>query len=635
MNYKEEKMRSLKSTGYQKSKNYSMNLARKIIIVLAVLSMYSIVFATDNPSINKDGHVGLVSVYSAKSLGKTRMVFTTIADFANDNNYVKRLILLDTGDVKNDTLHPISTVFRVQPNLAFGITNFFDISASIPLYFDLIENISPEGGMGDLKLATKLRIPGRNDRVLDAALLTAVYFPTGDKSDGYFPRNTYYYETQSNTDSLTSFTSFYSSKNVDFDVEGIVTLNASWLRLYLNSGCIFTVNPYIDNVLIIKGALEIRPSSSFALFTEITSESRFYNVAHGFKIDKDPFWITPGFSITTNRGGALTLSSGVNLSSKKEINYYDRSGFKRFSTKIQPAWRIALQFGWSGVLRIQDSDDDLITDREDKCPSAAEDLDGFEDQDGCPDFDNDKDNVPDSLDKCPNVPEDLDGINDGDGCPDTDNDQDGIQDTVDKCPQIAEDIDGFEDNDGCPDNDNDQDGVPDSVDRCISVAEDLDGFQDDDGCPDIDNDLDGVPDSVDKCPALQGVKEEMGCPSQKTKPKEIKMGRVILPGVAFEPKTAFLVQSAFRILDQLYESLKGYPSILLEIRAHTDTVTGLENNMDLTTKRANVIRDYLVGRGISRDRLTAAGYGDSEPIADNNSIPGRQLNNRIEIYRVN
>jgi outer membrane protein OmpA-like peptidoglycan-associated protein len=628
-------MRYLKNTGNQKCKGFSFHLIRKFVILQAVLSMFLIAFSSDNPSINKDGHVGLISVYSAKSLGKTRLVVTTFADFANDNSYVRRIILKDTGAAKYDTLHPISTIFRIQPNLAFGITNFFDISLALPLYFDLVESISPQGGIGDLKLSTKLRIPGNNHRVLDAAMLTALTFPTGNKSDGYFPEHTYYYETKSNSDSLTSVPSFYSSKNVDIDIEAIVTLNASWLHLYLNSGCVFTVNPYIDNVLIIKGALEIRPSSNFALFTEITSESRFYNVAHGFNIGNDPFWIIPGISINTNGGGVLTLSGGVNLSSNKEINYYDHSGNRRFTTKIQPTWQIALQIGWSGVLHIQDSDDDLISDRDDKCPSAPEDLDGFEDQDGCPDFDNDKDNVSDSLDKCPNVPEDLDGINDDDGCPDIDNDQDGIQDTLDKCPKVAEDIDGFEDNDGCPDNDNDQDGVPDSVDKCISVPEDLDGFQDNDGCPDLDNDLDDVPDSLDKCPDLQGVKEEMGCPALKNKPKEIKMGRVILPGVAFEPKTAFLVQSAYRILDQLYESLAGYPSILLEIRAHTDATVGLGNTTVLTTKRANVIRDYLVGRGISGDRLISVGKGDSEPIADNSSIPGRQLNNRIEIFRVN
>src|SRR5262249_28443501 len=66
----------------------------------------------------------------------------------------------------------------------------------------------------------------------------------------------------------------------------------------------------------------------------------------------------------------------------------------------------------------------------------------------------------------PNEPEDLDGFQDADGCPDPDNDQDGIPDVIDKCPNEPEDYDGFQDTDGCPDPDNDGDGVPDVIDKC-------------------------------------------------------------------------------------------------------------------------------------------------------------------------
>jgi outer membrane protein OmpA-like peptidoglycan-associated protein len=199
---------------------------------------------------------------------------------------------------------------------------------------------------------------------------------------------------------------------------------------------------------------------------------------------------------------------------------------------------------------------------------------------------------------------------------------------------IAEDIDGFEDSDGCPDIDNDSDGIPDSSDKCIGIAEDKDRFEDSDGCPDIDNDLDGIIDSLDKCPNSAGVKEEDGCPAKKTLPKEIKMGRIILAGVGFEPKSAKIVQSAYRILDQLYESLAGYPSVKLEIRAYTDASGIYEKNIELTKMRADTVLSYLVQRGISKERLIAVGKGDSEPIADNSSIPGRQLNNRIEFFRI-
>ena len=99
----------------------------------------------------------------------------------------------------------------------------------------------------------------------------------------------------------------------------------------------------------------------------------------------------------------------------------------------------------------EDSDHDGILDVRDRCPALAEDKDGFEDDDGCPDPDNDGDLVPDARDKCPNAPEDADGYDDADGCPDVDNDHDGIPDARDACPAQPETINGFDDDDGCPD----------------------------------------------------------------------------------------------------------------------------------------------------------------------------------------
>ncbi|MFI5290456.1 MAG: OmpA family protein, partial [Polyangia bacterium] len=61
------------------------------------------------------------------------------------------------------------------------------------------------------------------------------------------------------------------------------------------------------------------------------------------------------------------------------------------------------------------------------------------------------DGIPDSFDQCPNAPEDVDGFKDEDGCPDPDNDQDGIPDKTDKCPNEPETINGYQDEDGCPD----------------------------------------------------------------------------------------------------------------------------------------------------------------------------------------
>jgi OmpA-OmpF porin, OOP family len=98
--------------------------------------------------------------------------------------------------------------------------------------------------------------------------------------------------------------------------------------------------------------------------------------------------------------------------------------------------------------------------------------------------DRDGDGVPDDVDQCPDVPEDRDGFQDEDGCPDYDNDRDGVYDTQDECPNEAEDRDGFQDMDGCPDYDNDKDGILDDADNCPNHPETVNGYKDQDGCPD-------------------------------------------------------------------------------------------------------------------------------------------------------
>lgn len=167
----------------------------------------------------------------------------------------------------------------------------------------------------------------------------------------------------------------------------------------------------------------------------------------------------------------------------------------------------------------RDRDGDGLADDLDACPEEAEDLDGFEDSDGCADTDNDQDSIPDELDKCDDKAEDMDSFEDADGCPEVDNDKDGVPDPQDMCPNEPETVNGFDDTDGCPDQkDTDKDGVPDDLDKCIGEAEDTDGFQDTDGCPDPDNDGDGVPDASDECIDQpedgkgKGAEKTDGCP---------------------------------------------------------------------------------------------------------------------------
>lgn len=149
------------------------------------------------------------------------------------------------------------------------------------------------------------------------------------------------------------------------------------------------------------------------------------------------------------------------------------------------AFRVGAVLRFDPAALPSDRDGDGLDDRLDRCADQAEDRDGFEDRDGCPDLDDDGDGVPDAKDKCRLVAEDRDGFRDEDGCPDADDDGDGYADAKDLCPRAAEDRDGFQDDDGCPDLDDDGDGLADSADLCPQQPETRNGYEDQDGCPDM------------------------------------------------------------------------------------------------------------------------------------------------------
>lgn len=324
------------------------------------------------------------------------------------------------------------------------------------------------------------------------------------------------------------------------------------------------------------------------------------------------------------------------------------------------------------VSEVGDKDGDKINDKNDTCPTVAEDFDQFEDDDGCPEDDNDQDRVSDTDDKCPLQAEVINGLKDDDGCPDEvpdqdrdgiadaedkcpaeagkmrakefygcpDKDQDGVADKADKCPDQAEDTDGFEDTDGCPDPDNDKDGIPDDGDECIDVPEIKNGFKDEDGCPDEvpDSDKDGIPDNKDKCPKvpenLNGIEDDDGCPDKGPTLVQITEGEIkILQRVEFGTGSDKITGAvSFAVLDAVTSVLRLRQELtLVEVAGHTDNVGAQKQNVDLSQKRAEAVVNYLVTKGgIERSRLQAKGYGPEKPVADNNTNAGRQKNRRVE-----
>jgi large repetitive protein len=278
------------------------------------------------------------------------------------------------------------------------------------------------------------------------------------------------------------------------------------------------------------------------------------------------------------------------------------------------------------------------------CPDGSEARVNADGTSACPEVVNDADHdgIADDIDRCPGEPEDKDGFEDTDGCPDLDNDSDGIADADDKCPDVAEDLEGFEDQDGCPDaeRDTDGDGVPDYLDKCPMEPEDKDGFQDEDGCPDYDNDLDGIADADDKCPnepeTINGVEDEDGCPDKGATLVKLTAEKIeIKEAVYFDTNSDVIQARSFNLLDQVAAVLRNHTNITkIRVEGHTDSQGAEDYNLDLSQRRANSVRVYLIGKQIAQERVEAVGFGVTKPIASNATKRGREQNRRVEFVIV-
>jgi OOP family OmpA-OmpF porin len=235
-------------------------------------------------------------------------------------------------------------------------------------------------------------------------------------------------------------------------------------------------------------------------------------------------------------------------------------------------------------------------------------------------LDSDGDGVTDDTDKCPATPAGT--VVDSSGCPvPQDDDGDGVTNDIDKCPgtPAGAKVDAM----GC-ELDSDRDGVVDSHDQCPNTI--AGAKVDDKGC-ELDSDGDGVVDSADKCPDTpKGDRvDATGC-SFKT---EIK-----LPGVVFETGKADLKPESLPVLDGAIATLKRYPDIKIEVAGHTDSRGSDALNLDLSSRRAQTVLAYLKDGGVTNS-LTSRGYGERQPVANNNTDDGRQQNRRVVLRVLN
>ena len=194
-----------------------------------------------------------------------------------------------------------------------------------------------------------------------------------------------------------------------------------------------------------------------------------------------------------------------------------------------------------------------------------------------------------------------------------DTDKDGIPDNVDKCPTVP----GIAKYNGCPIPDTDGDGINDEEDKCPTVR----GVAKYQGCPIPDTDGDGVNDEEDKCPKVAGPADNYGCPVIGIQSYQID----------FKSGSDKLLLHGRGILDTVVAYLNRNDAVNVTIDGYTDNSGSDKINNPLSVKRAEATKKYLVSKGISADRMTTAGFGSTNPIADNKTAAGRKKNRRIEI----
>lgn len=265
----------------------------------------------------------------------------------------------------------------------------------------------------------------------------------------------------------------------------------------------------------------------------------------------------------------------------------------------------------------KDDDGDGVPNGRDKCihTPKGQPVTPF----GCP-FDIDFDEVYDYEDSCKN----LAGPKENHGCPWGDKDNDGFKDNVDKCPDIA----GIARFQGCPDTDGD--GLKDSEDKCPTQRGPI-HLQ---GCPPafIDTDKDGIDDYTDLCPTVPGTKANRGCPEMKADAKTVV--QKAFDNLLFETNSDVIVSSSYPSLNDLASLLINSPKTRLHLDGHTDNVGEDAFNMDLSHRRSESVKKYLQSKG-AMNTITTDGFGETKPVASNDTEEGRHKNRRVEMHLIN
>lgn len=184
--------------------------------------------------------------------------------------------------------------------------------------------------------------------------------------------------------------------------------------------------------------------------------------------------------------------------------------------------------------------------------------------------------------------------------------------------------------------DRDGDGVADEADHCPDQS----GLPVFDGCPDTD--LDDIPDEKDSCVSVPGIAQSNGCPvvqQKKAAPQFVASLSAdsvtaelnhVAKNIQFPNNEYVIPTAATSYVMQIAYILGRLQFDSLYITGHTDAIGNSEDNLLLSERRAEAVKNALIAMGVPAAKIIALGKGETEPVADNYTSAGRQLNRRTE-----
>lgn len=504
------------------------------------------------------------------------------------------------GDMSTRTSNIVQDQFVGHLGLSLGLFDRLVLFAGLPVNFVQTGDqggaarfnvaAADEMALGDVYAGARLRLFGGNKDVFSLALQGTFAFPTAILAD--------------------ATTNYSGELNVTIHPELLAEIRADIFRLALNVGARFRTAGD-KRTSIANGALELEHEMTFGAGVYLGPE--LINLAAEF-YGSTSFDASANTLFGDREGTPMEFLVGAQLHPGSGFHFGLAAGTGVQRGYGSPDFRGVATLAWADPIKAADAPVEAT-------PTST---------------DSDGDGIEDTADACPNEAEDKDGFEDENGCPDTDNDADGIADTTDLAPNDPEDKDGFEDGDGKPDPDNDADGILDTNDRCPTQAEDADNIQDDDGCPEDDADSDSIADPQDRCPLTPGVVNERnpdcsGCPALACISNDGSIQ--ILKRVEFANNKDVILERSTPVMNDVLQILTTNPQLRrVRIEGHTDDRGNDAKNLDLSTRRARSVAQWLINHGVEASRLVGFGCGELHPRETNATNAGRQENRRVEFH---